>query len=204
MTDQAGSFRFVDELGHRKVFDLKSPINMLDKLRWEIDQLKSLVAAGDRKMIFAAFNAAATAWHIIDWIKTYNRVHPRERPLPIDPMHYRDDVTARCPRLRVCRQISVGWKHRIVDNFNDQQVQALAVINVFVRQIDGKLFPSERRYEQSIAIYDGKTHIPILDFFDDILAFWTDELLNRLKFRTEFSLDWIDMQSDASPSPDAR
>jgi hypothetical protein len=92
---------------------------MLDKLRWEIDQVKALVAAGDRKVIFATFNAAATAWHIIDWVKTFNIVHPNERPLPIDPTHYRTDVSARCPHLRICRQISVGWKHRIVDQYND-------------------------------------------------------------------------------------
>jgi hypothetical protein len=188
MTDQAADSYLVDELGHRKVFDLKSPINMLDKLRWEIDQLAGLVAASDRKMIFATFNAAATAWHIIDWVKTFHRVHPKEPPLPIDPLHYRADVTARCPRLRICRQISVGWKHRIVDDFNDPQIQALAVINIFVRQIDGK---SEQRYQQSIAIYDGKTHIPIVDFFDGILTFLTEELQDRLKFRKEFSLDWI-------------
>jgi hypothetical protein len=195
MTDQTGRNVLVDELGHRKVFDLKSPVQMLDKLRWEIEQVKALVEAKDRKVIFASFNAAATAWHIIDWIKTYNTVHPNEKPLPIDPAHYRNDVTARCPRLRICRQISVGWKHRVVDQFNDPQIQALAVINIYVRQIDGKLYPSERRYEQSIAIFDGKKHIPIVEFFDDILAFWTEELLDRFKFRKEFSFDWIDDQS---------
>jgi hypothetical protein len=191
MTDQADNNSFVDNLGHRKVFDLKSPIQMLDKLRWEIDQVKALIAAKDRKVIFATFNAAATAWHLIDWVKTYNKVHPNERPLPIDPTHYRNDVSTRCPHLRICRQISVGWKHRIVDQFNDPDIQALAVINIFVRQIDGKLDSSERRYEQSIAIYDGKTRIPVAEFFDGILAFWTEELV-RLKFRNEFSLDYLD------------
>jgi hypothetical protein len=195
MTDQTGKNVLVDELGHQKVFDLKSPIQMLDKLRWEIEQVKTLIEAKDRKVIFASFSAAATAWHIIDWIKTFNKVHPNEKPLLIDPAHYRSDVTARCPRLRICRQISVGWKHRVVDQFNDPHIQALAVINIYVREIDGHLYPSQQKYEQSIAIFDGKKHIPIVEFFNEILAFWTEELLDRFKFKGEFSFDWIDVQS---------
>ena len=190
MADNSDKFDFSDALGHRKVFDLKSPIQMLDKLRWELDQIKSLDDAGDRKINFATFNAAATAWHIIDWVKTFNRIYPNERTLPIDPKHYRDDVTTRCPHLRICRQISVGWKHRIVDQFNDAAVQTLAVVNIYVRMIDGKMHPSERRHRQSIAIYDGKTSIPVLEFFDGILRFWTEELLVRLKFSQEFSFDY--------------
>src|ERR1700730_16005423 len=134
-------FEFVDDLGHRKGFNLKSPINMLDKLKWEIEQVRALDAAGDRKVIFATFNAAATAWHIIDWVKTFNRIYPNERKLPIEPKHYRGDVTTRCPHLRICRQISVGWKHRIVDQFNDPTIQALAVVNIYVRNVDGKMHP---------------------------------------------------------------
>src|SRR4051794_5823758 len=130
MPHDAGTFEFVDKLGHRKVFDLKSPINMLDKFRWEIEQVRALDENGDRKVIFATFNAAATAWHIIDWVKTFNRINPKERLLPINPKHYREEVTALCPHLRICRQISVGWKHRIVDQFNDPAIQALAVVNI--------------------------------------------------------------------------
>src|SRR6266403_711226 len=111
MSDKLGGFQFIDDLGHRKVFDLKSPIQMLDKLRWEIEQVKALLQVGDRKVVFATFNAAATAWHIIDWVKTFNKIYPQERSLPIDPKHYRDEITKRCPHLRICRQISVGWKH---------------------------------------------------------------------------------------------
>ncbi|MGY4333052.1 hypothetical protein ACVWWG_007469 [Bradyrhizobium sp. LB7.2] len=181
---------FIDTLGHRKVFDLKSPVNMLEKLRWEIDQIKALDDSGDQKVIFAAFNAAATAWHIIDWVKTHNRVYPKERVLALEAKHYRDDATKRCPQLRICRQISVGWKHRIVDDNNDPAIQAVAVINIYVRQVDGKIYPSDRRYKQTIGIYDGKTRIPVVEFFEHILSFWTDELMNRLKFREEFSLDF--------------
>jgi len=179
---------FSDQHGHRKVFDLKSPINMLDKLAWEIAQIEALLDAGDKKAIFATFNAAATAWHIIDWVKTFSRIYPNERPLPINATHYRDDVTKRFPELRVCRQISVGWKHRIVDKFNDPTIQALAVVNIYVKQIDGKL-TDVTHYEQSIAIYDGKTRVPVLEFFRRIQAFWNEELFERLKFRAEFGID---------------
>ena len=73
----------------------------------------------------------------------------------------------------------------------DPHIQALAVINIHVREIDGHLYPLQQKYEQSIAIFDGKKHIPIVEFFDEILAFWTEELLDRFKFKGEFSFDWM-------------
>ena len=68
---------FSDDDGLRKVFDLSSPMQMLAKLQWENDQIKSMLAVEDPKVIFAAFNAAATAWHLIEWVKTFARVYSR-------------------------------------------------------------------------------------------------------------------------------
>jgi hypothetical protein len=50
--------KFADDEGClRKVFDLSSPMQMLKKLQWENDQIKSMLALGDPKVIFAAFDA---------------------------------------------------------------------------------------------------------------------------------------------------
>jgi hypothetical protein len=54
---------------------------MLEKLRWETAQVKTMLAAGDPRAIYAAFNAAATAWHICDWVMKFARVHPIETPI---------------------------------------------------------------------------------------------------------------------------
>src|SRR5229473_3926282 len=89
-----------DDEGHRKVFDLRSPTQLLAKLEWETQQVKELLATEDPKAVFAAFNAAATAWHITDWIRTYSRVHPRET-LNIDHKAYRGDAISRCPNLEI-------------------------------------------------------------------------------------------------------
>ena len=58
---------FEDQGGLRKVFDLQSPHQMLEKLRWENDLVRTMLV-DDPKVIFAAFNAAATAWHIAEWV----------------------------------------------------------------------------------------------------------------------------------------
>jgi hypothetical protein len=50
---------FSDKSGIRKVFDLSSPRQLLEKLRWENDQIKNMAAEEDPRVIFAAFNAAA-------------------------------------------------------------------------------------------------------------------------------------------------
>jgi hypothetical protein len=175
--------KFADDNGLRKVFDLHSPTQMLKKLQWEQKQIETMLAADDPDVIFAAFNAAATAWHLIDWIKTYSRIHPNMNLPAIDTRTYRDDVIARCPDLAVCRQISVGWKHRIVDQYNDPKVQALHVIDFYVKCENGlpvsNAPPTYSRMRP--AIYRGKQSITLEVFFRNIVAFWTTEL-DRLKF----------------------
>lgn len=122
-----------DDAGHRKVFDLISPTQLLSKLVWETQQVKDLLAIEDPKAVFAAFNAAATAWHITDWVRTFSRVNPNAKKLDIDDKTYRADAISRCPNLELCRQISVGWKHRIIDQRNDPDLTAM-MIHVFVSQ----------------------------------------------------------------------
>jgi len=84
-----------DDAGHREVFDLISPTQLLSKLEWETRQVKDLLAAEDPKAVFAAFNAAATAWHITDWVRTFSRVHPNADRLDIDDKTHRADAISR-------------------------------------------------------------------------------------------------------------
>lgn len=103
------SLAFGDPAGLFKVFDLTSPNHMLQKLRWETDLIK-LMLPTDTKVVFAAFNAAATAWHLTEWVTdSSNNYAPT-----MSAAAYRQDVTTRCPELETCRQISVGWKHRVL------------------------------------------------------------------------------------------
>ncbi|AWM01281.1 hypothetical protein [Bradyrhizobium amphicarpaeae] len=95
---------FKDETGRRKVFDLQSPHQMLEKLRWEAGLIHSMLA-DDRKVIFAAFNAVATAWHLTEWVlDAWDQLQPQ----PFSRVQYRADVVRRCSDLEICRQISVG------------------------------------------------------------------------------------------------
>jgi len=175
--------KFADEEGIHKVFDLHSPNEMLKKLQWERAQIETLLAAEDPNVIFAAFNAAATAWHLIDWIKTYSRIHPNMGIPNIDTRIYRDDVIARCPELIVCRQISVGWKHRIVDQYNSPGVQALHVIDIYVKHENGLPVPGARlsHSRKRPVIYLDKQSITLDAFFRNVTEFWIAEL-DRLKF----------------------
>jgi hypothetical protein len=179
------TMKFADEEGIRKVFDLHSPTEMLKKLRWEQGQIEAMLAVEDPNVIFAAFNAAATAWHMIDWIKTYSRIHPNMGLPCIDTKTYRDSVIARCPELSICRQISVGWKHRIVDQFNNPGVQALHVIDIYMKFENGLPVPGARpAYSQRRpAIYSGTQSIALDSFFRIVTEFWIEEL-ERLKFPT--------------------
>jgi hypothetical protein len=175
---------FGDDDGLRKVFDLSSPMQMLTKLHWENDQIKSMLAIEDPKVISAAFNAAATAWHLIEWVNTFARVYPHEPKLDIDAKTYREDAISRCPELGICRQLSVGWKHRVVDRINNPDVQALHVVDIYVKTKDGLPIDGARPTysRQRPAIYNGTKSIALDVFFERVTQFWSNEL-SRLKFR---------------------
>jgi hypothetical protein len=177
-----------DDEGHRKVFDLRSPTQLLAKLEWETQLVKDMLAVEDPKTVFAAFNAAATAWHITDWIHTYSRVHPSET-LNIDHKAYRGDAISRCPNLEICRQIAVGWKHRIVEQRNDPDISATMMIQIFLKTKDGKVDMNARPARTKIVpqILSGRSAINLDVLFNDVLQFWRAEL-DRLGFRQEFTI----------------
>jgi hypothetical protein len=182
-----GSVGFADDDGVRKVFDLSSPMQMLTKLQWENDQIKLMLAVDDPKVIFAAFNAAATAWHLIEWVTTFARVYPLEEKLDIDTNTYRADAIARCPELVVCQQLSIGWKHRVVER-NNPAVQALHVLDLYFKTegglpVDGA---SPARWRRRPAIYNGTKSVDLDVFFEIVTRFWSAEL-DRLKFIRQFT-----------------
>jgi len=175
---------FRDDDGLRKVFDLRSPHQILEKLRWETTLIHAMLPQ-EPKVIFAAFNAAATAWHLTEWvIEVWD-------DLPIQAVsreNYRNDVVKRCPNLEICRQISVGWKHRVVKQRNDPAVQASHLIKLYVRVEDGKLIDGPpTRVERSPAIFVGTHHFELDAFFDRLVNFWTEEL-DRLRIDPSFAL----------------
>jgi hypothetical protein len=180
---------FSDKLGTRKVFDLSSPRQLLEKLRWESDQIKKMSAAEDPRVIFAAFNAAATAWHMIEWIETFWTVHANEVKPTIDLKAYRKDVISRFPDLAICQQLTNGWKHRVVDRTNNPSVQALQVLDVYVKMkegepdLDGPLTYSKLRPR----IYVGTKSIDLDIFFSKLTKFWSSEL-DELRFSPEFTV----------------
>lgn len=175
--------KFSDDDGLRKVFDLSSPMQMLAKLQWENEQIKSMLANNDPKVIFAAFNAAATAWHLIEWVNTFARIYPHKPKLNIDTKTYREDAVSRCPELSICRQLSVGWKHRVVGQRNNPDVQALHVVDIYVKTKDGIPVDGARLTysRQRPAIYNGTKSIDLDAFFEHVTQFWSMEL-DRLNF----------------------
>ena len=101
MNANSGEIKFRDDGGLNKVFDLSSPAQMLAKLRWENAQIKSMLAVEDPRVIYAAFNAAATAWHLIEWVVTFSKIYPDAGRANLTIGEYRKSAIARCPELRL-------------------------------------------------------------------------------------------------------
>lgn len=63
-------------------------------------------------------------------------------------------------------------------------MKAVGVINIYVKLVDGK--PTElTRYRQAYRVYDGNQSIELVELFEEVLKFWTEEL-TRLGFNPEF------------------
>jgi hypothetical protein len=115
--------------------------------------------------------------------------YPHEPKLDIDAKTYRADAVSRCPELSICRQLSIGWKHSVVELRNNPDVQALHVVDIYVKTKDGLPVDGARPTysRQRPAIYNGTKSIALDAFFEHVTRFWSMEL-DRLNFGPAFTV----------------
>jgi hypothetical protein len=129
--------RIPDERPSRpEVFVLANPVDVLHKLRWEIDQLKKALVETPEKIAYTharayhAFNCSVTAWHLADWVwqdSTLDR-----HALILEQLgckdaaasksafgSFRKAIITKCRALHICRQVATGSKHMIVRDHPD-------------------------------------------------------------------------------------
>ena len=117
----------VEELRATQTFDLQTSSDMLHKLEREKDRLLSATKRTD--VADHAFNAAVTAWQLVDWVARdiwIERNTPRSEDtsadktvdLPIEGAtvdelvaSLRDYVKNQCPDLAICQTFANASKH---------------------------------------------------------------------------------------------
>jgi hypothetical protein len=114
----------------QKAFGFRDSRDMLEKLRWELNNLFSRQRLDIAVCQYHAFNCAVTAWHVTDWLwldiipevrarleeKTQRRLNRCEE--------FQAYVRDACPELKLCHQIANGSKHCLLEHKPDAAISA--------------------------------------------------------------------------------
>lgn len=104
-----------------KTFGVTEPIDMLAKLEWEWDKMRSFpITEHSHEKSYYAINAATTSWHLSEWLgatmdeTNFKRISA-EAGTPIqDWVSLRAWATQECYALRICDQLANGAKHMVI------------------------------------------------------------------------------------------
>ena len=112
----------------QKAFELRNAGDILEKLRWELNNLFRRQRHDVIVCQYHAFNCAVTAWHVTDWLWQDLPSELRAEielaaGVPIKCLgDFQNYVRLQCSALNLCYEISRGAKHCIVDRNPDSTI----------------------------------------------------------------------------------
>jgi hypothetical protein len=177
-----------------KAFGITRSRHMLDKLRWEIDELKKCSTAIGSPAIFHAWNCAVTAWHMTDWV--WHALTPDQKAglhsmAPDLKFEKVSDlqwfVRRRSQEVALCYQIAEGSKHCEMTN-PSARVDVSAEISLTATtytSIPGADGTQQFQLQERLKIVDGNSRLSALSIFEDAYLFWW-------RFHNEWKVDLAD------------
>jgi hypothetical protein len=147
--------------GQQQTFAIDSCRDMLDKLGWEIEQLK--LAQDDVKPLqYGCYNAAVTAWHLADWVYA-EATREQRTALKIKTRgDLQEKARTECRELYLCYYLANASKHRKVSLFIDPRINA------------GIEASSEDIPTWEAFVDDGGNKRPATEVFGFALHYWTN------------------------------
>jgi hypothetical protein len=104
-----------------KTFGVKRPVEMLAKLEWEWDKMRSFpITERCHEKSYFAINAAVTSWHLCEWLAGTMTEHQFEKLSSAagtsirGTSNLRDWATRECDALNICDQLANGAKHLVI------------------------------------------------------------------------------------------
>ena len=174
----------------KKTFGLVNCRDLLGKLEWEIRTLRLATNSDVESLIYGAFNAFVTAWHLGDWV--WENMTEEERKAlwkdwaldkPCVKGEFIGELRGRNRNLAICREIATASKHFEVTRMPDNTVDAIVSASVDrvtaeseVEMIGDTIAP-ETRWILKIA--DGNAERPVLDVLVAAQSFWTEFIYQR-------------------------
>jgi hypothetical protein len=166
-----------------KVFALATPAHMLDKLYWEIRELKRALAEPPARIrdthapSYHAFNCAVTAWHLVDWCweaasESLRQDMARAFGRSVDIGAFKEGLTQKYRPLRICQQIANGSKHMTLRR-PDPTVRASTVWQ-YVAPLSGRMRAGQPlgRYEYKLVIFDNDVERSAVEVFEQAFQCW--------------------------------
>lgn len=174
-----------------RVYYLSEAYQMVNKLAWEIDQLKKAMNPDNEdltaldKTAYIAFNSAVTAWHIGDWVWDCLDEVPQHSLCKILNIkfdskgnNFLNYLDATSTDLNICHSIANGSKHR------GQKAGVEAQLQWDLKSVP---VPNQTGISEEVMIYklvvnyNGKTLNGVI-VFENALKFWRD-FLRRPEFQ---------------------
>lgn len=166
-----------------KHFYLKTPFDLLLKLKWGINRFNEAIEKDDPSdqffpAVYYAFDCGITAWSMVDWAWKYHEVELMENPLfsKNGKRDFEQWVRQSSDHLRICYQLANSGKHLGIDKFAD----AGLVTEVEWTQIPftagssvGKPLMRHRYY---FNVDDNGTPLQVGEVLEGAYQFWCQEL----------------------------
>ena len=158
-----------------KTFSLKTPADLLEKLRWENDALWASTPFDLRQRAYMAMNCLITSWQMKDWVYSALQFSDRLKDLNDyagraikDSGDFGAYLKIACPQMKLAYQIATASKHREVRNYNDSNVRTE------VKKICIELRGGYERDE--FFIFDGQESRVAHDLICSLYVYWKGAL----------------------------
>lgn len=158
-------------------FYLKSPFDLLQKLKWGINRFKEAAEAEEQffPAAYFAFDCGITAWSMVDWVWKYHHEELSQK------FRGRNDfatwVRNESDSLRICYQLPTSAKHLGVDSYADENLKAEIEWEAdHLFRAGGPVGQPLVRYKSIFTVDDSGNKISALDVLEGAYHFWCREL----------------------------
>jgi hypothetical protein len=169
-----------------KTFGLENCRDLLRKLEWELSCLRDTTGDDPEPLMFFAFNAAVTAWHLGDWVwsdMTDVQRNDLQVEWEIDDMtkgNFRFEVRNKNRSLALCREVATASKHVEILQSPDPLVRtevSAEIVNVLsngMRVVDNDGSQVIAEIGWKLLVKDKERSIPFIEVVEGAVDFWTE------------------------------
>jgi len=155
-----------------QTFGMETCRDVIEKLRWEIEQLRSASPHDAESQIHICYNAAVTAWQIADWVFLDMTEDQRNKLCLRSLSDLQAYVREQCRAIYLCRHLATASKHGIVERHSDSSVNATtSAADHPIEYDDESILITPPTW--SMKILDQGKPLPAIVVFELALNYWT-------------------------------